>query len=270
MNVAGKNWRVKVHHFYHPFCTTGQVKSLISQSLTKLFNHYQFTETINEESKATTTKNLRNVEYTYDILTYINEKPPYYKVIYRVIWTIWLNEQEISKHLKRDSNGMLPFINGKYILKKHPDLGKVWALLVDENLRLTQNLVMDRRYPYDEIPLSTDVRLLHVTEPRLLVNRMISGTWAYARTLLNSSHSMLPYNFSRTIVPMVYLCRATLENWTVYCYDSIIHQHKLTDSNVDLYLRSCMSKATANYWEVVKEEERERLEKERAKHSSKK
>ena len=47
---------------------------------------------------------------------------------------------------------------------------------------------MDRKYPYDKIPLSTDVRLLWVAEPRLSVNRMISGTRAYARTLLNGSH----------------------------------------------------------------------------------
>ena len=53
---------------------------------------------------------------------------------------------------------------------------------------------------------------------------------------------------------MVYLCRATLDNWTVYCYDSIICQHNSTDPNADLYLRYCVGKATSNYWEMVKEE----------------
>ena len=176
----------------------------------QVFNHHQFTEIINEESKATTIESLGSIEYIYDILTYINEKASYYKVIYRVTWTVQLDEQEISKDLKRDSKGMLPLLNGKYILKKHPDLGKVQALLVDEKLRIPRSAVMDRRYPYDQIPLSTDVRLLQFTKPRLSVNRMISGTRAYARTLLNGSHSMLPYSFNRTTVPMVYLCRATL------------------------------------------------------------
>ena len=97
-----------------------------------------------------------------------------------------------------------------------------------------------------------DVRLLWVAEPRLSVNRMISGTRTYTRTLLNGSHSMLPYSFTRTMVPMVYLCRVTLDNWTVYCY--------------------CVGKATSNYWEMVREErerERERLEKERRNHDTK-
>ena len=125
LNVAGKNWRVEGHHFYHPFCISGQVKSVISQSLAKVFNHYQFTETINEEPKATTTENLGSVEYIYDILTYINGKSTYYKEIYRVTWTVQLDKQEISKDLKRDSSRMLPLINGKYILKKQPDSGKV-------------------------------------------------------------------------------------------------------------------------------------------------
>ena len=99
-----------------------------------------------------------------------------------------------------------------------------------------------------------DARILQVAEPRLLVNRIISGTRAYARTLLNGSLSMLPYSFTRTMVPMVYLCRATLDNWTVYCYDSIIHQHNSTDHNADLYLRYCAGKATPNYWEMIREE----------------
>ena len=98
----------------------------------------------------------------------------------------------------------------------------------------------ERKYPYDQIPLSMDARLLRVAEPRLSVNRMISGTRTYARTLLNGSHSMLPYSFTRTTVPMVYLCRVTLDNWTVYCYDSIICQHNSTDHNADLYLRYCV------------------------------
>ena len=84
---------------------------------------------------------------------------------------------------------------------------------------------------------------------------MISGTRAYARTLLNGSHSMLPYSFTRTTVPMVYLCRATLDNWTVYCYDSMICQQNSMDPNADLYLRYCVGKATSNYWEMCKEEE---------------
>ena len=88
-------------------------------------------------------------------------------------------------------------------------------------------------------------RLLRVAEPRLSVNRMISGTRTYARTLLNGSHSMLSYSFTRTTVPMVYLCRVTLDNWTVYCYDSIICQHNSTDHNADLYLRYCVGKATS-------------------------
>ena len=99
---------------------------------------------------------------------------------------------------------------------------------------------------------------------------MISGTRAYTRTLLNGSHSMLSYSFTRTTVPMVYLCRATLDNWTVYCYDSIIRQHNSTDPNADLYLRYCISKATSNYWEMIKEEEeQDRVEKERVNHDSK-
>ena len=264
-NVANRNWRVEGHHFYHPVRIGGQVKSLLSQSLDKVFNHYQFTETINEEPKASTTENLGSVEYIYDILTYTNNKPPYYKVIFQVIWTVKFDEQEISKDLTKDSKGLLPLINGKYILKKHPDLGKVWALLVDEKLSIPRNLVTERKYPYDQIPLSMDARLLWVAEPRLSVNRMISGTRTYTRTLLNGSHSMLPYSFTRTTVPMVYLCRATLDNWTIYCYDSIIHQHNSTDHNADLYLRYCIGKATSNYWEMVREErERDRLEKERA------
>ena len=133
-----------------------------------------------------------------------------------------------------------------------------------EKLSIPRNLVTERKYPYDQIPLSTDARLLRVAEPRLSVNRMISGTRTYARTLLNGSHSMLPYSFTRTMVPMVYLCRVTLDNWTVYCYDSIIRQHNSTDHNADLYLRYCVGKATSNYWEMVREErERDRLEKEK-------
>ena len=111
--------------------------------------------------------------------------------------------------------------------------------------------------------MSTDIRLVCVAESRLLANRMIAGTQAYARTLLNGSHSMLPYSFSRTTVPMVYLCRATLDNWTVYCYASINWQQNSTDPNADLLLRHCVSWATANYWEMVKEEdEKDKLEKE--------
>ena len=34
--------------------------------------------------------------------------------------------------------GLLPLINEKYILKKHPDSGKVRALLVDEELSYTK------------------------------------------------------------------------------------------------------------------------------------
>ena len=136
--------------------------------------------------------------------------------------------------------------------------------MVEEKLSIPRNLVTERKYPYDQIPLSTDVRLLWVAEPRLSVNRMISGMRTYARTLLNGSHSMLPYSFTRTTVPMVYLCRVTLDNWTVYCYDSIIHQHNSTDQDADLYLRYCVGKATSNYWEMVREErKRDRLEKER-------
>ena len=145
------------------------------------------------------------------------------------------------------------------------------ALLVDEKLSIPRNLVTERKYPYDQIPLSTDARLLQVAEPRLSVNRMISGTRTYARTLLNGSHSMLPYSFTRTTVPMVYLCRVTLDNWTVYCYDSIIRQHNSTDHNADLYLRYCVGKATSNYWEMVREErERDRLEKEKVNRDTKK
>ena len=48
----------------------------------------------------------------------------------------------------------------RYIVKKHPDSGKVRALLVDEKLGIPRNLVTDRKYPYDQIPLSTDARLL--------------------------------------------------------------------------------------------------------------
>ena len=98
---------------------------LLSQSLDKVFNHYQFTETINEEPKASTTENLGIVEYIYDILMYTNDKLPYYKVIFQVIWTVKFDEQEISKDLTKDSNGLLPLINRRYILKKHPDSGKV-------------------------------------------------------------------------------------------------------------------------------------------------
>ena len=90
-----------------------------------MFNHYQFTETINEEPKALTTENLGSVEYTYDILTYTNNKPPYYKVVFQVICRVKFDEQEISKDLTKDSKGLLPLINGKCILKKHPDSGKV-------------------------------------------------------------------------------------------------------------------------------------------------
>ena len=93
---------------------------------------------------------------------------------FQVIWTVKFDEQEISKDLTKDSKGLLPLINGKYILKKHPDLGKVWALLVDEKLSTPRNLVTERKYPYDQIPLSMDARLLQVAEPRLSVNRMIS------------------------------------------------------------------------------------------------
>ena len=125
LNVANRNWRVEGHHFYHPVRVGGQVKSLLSQSLDKVFNHYQFTETINEEPKELTTENLGSVEYIYDILTYTNNKPPYYKVVFQVIWKIKFDEQEISKDLTKDSKGLLPLINGKYILKKHPDSGKV-------------------------------------------------------------------------------------------------------------------------------------------------
>ena len=82
LNVANRNWSVKGHHFYHPICIGGQVKLLLSQSLDKVFNHYQFTETINEEPKASTTESLGSVEYIYDILMYTNDKPPYYKVIF--------------------------------------------------------------------------------------------------------------------------------------------------------------------------------------------
>ena len=82
LNVASRNWRVEGHHFYHPVCIGGQVKSLLSKSLDKVFNHYQFTETINEEPKALTTENLGSVEYIYDILTYTNNKPPYHKVVF--------------------------------------------------------------------------------------------------------------------------------------------------------------------------------------------
>ena len=203
-------------------------------------------------------------------MTYTNDKPPYYKVIFQVIWRVKFDEQEISKDLTKDTKGLLPLVNGKYILKKHPDSGKVRALLVDEKLSIPRNLVTDRKDPYDQIPLSTDVRLLRFAEPRLSVNRMISGTRAYARTLINGSHSMLPYSFTRTTVPMVYLCRATLDNWTVYFYDSIIHQNNSTDDNADLYLRYCVSKATSNYWEMVREErEKERLEKERTSYNTK-
>ena len=66
------------------------------------------------------------------------------------------------------------------------------------------------------------------------------------------------------------LDRVTLDNWTVYCYDSIIRQHNSTDHNADLYLRYCVGKATSNYWEMVREEtERDRLEKEKANHDTK-
>ena len=88
LNVAGKNWRVRGHHFYHPVHIGSQVKSLLSQILAKVFNYYQFTETIDKEPKATTTKNLGSVEYVYDISTYINDKPAYFKVIYQVAWTV--------------------------------------------------------------------------------------------------------------------------------------------------------------------------------------
>ena len=69
---------------------------------------------------------------------------------------------------------------------------------MDEKLSIPRNLVTERKHPYDQIPLSMDARLLWVAEPRLSVNRMISGTRTYARTLLNGSHSMLPYSFTRT------------------------------------------------------------------------
>ena len=131
---------------------------------------------------------------------------------------------------------------------------------MDEKLSIPRNLVKERKHPYDQIPLSTDARLLQVAEPRLSVNRMISGTRTYARTLLNGSH----------MVPMVYLCRVTLDNWTVYCYDYIIHQHNSTDQDADLYLRYCIGKATSDYWEMVREERgRDRLEKERTNHDTK-
>ena len=81
------------------------------------------------------------------ILTYTNNKPPYHKVIFQVIWTVKFDEQEISKDLTKDSKGLLPLINVKYILKKHPDLGKVWVLLVDENLSIPRNLVTERKCP---------------------------------------------------------------------------------------------------------------------------
>ena len=42
---------VEGHHFYHLVHIGGQVKSLLSQSLDKVLNHYQYTETINEEPK---------------------------------------------------------------------------------------------------------------------------------------------------------------------------------------------------------------------------
>ena len=120
LNVTDRNWRVEGHHFYHLVHIGGQVKSLLSQSLDKVFNHYQFTETINEEPKASTTQNLGSVEYIYDILMYINNKPPYYKMIFQVIWTVKFDEQEISKHLTKDSNGLLPLINGKIHCKETP------------------------------------------------------------------------------------------------------------------------------------------------------
>ena len=167
LNVANRNWRVEGHHFYRPVCVGGQVKTLLSQSLDRVFNHYQFTETINEEPKELTTENLGSVEYIYDILTYTNNKPPYYKVVFQVIWKVKFDEQEISKDLTKDSKGLLPLINGKYILKKHPDSGKVRALLVDEKLSIPGNLVTEGKYPYDQIPLSMDARLLWVAEPRL-------------------------------------------------------------------------------------------------------
>ena len=122
LNVASRNWRVEGHHFYCPVHIGGQVKLLLSQSLGKVFNHYQFTETINEEPKA---ENLGSVEYIYDILTYTNYKPAFHKVVFQVIWTVKFDEQEISKDLTKDSKGLLSLINGKYILKKYPDLGKV-------------------------------------------------------------------------------------------------------------------------------------------------
>ena len=78
-----------------------------------------------KNQRMVTTENLGSVEYIYDILTYTNNKPPYYKVVFQVIWRVKFDEQEISKDLTKDSKGLLPLINGKYILKKHPDLGKV-------------------------------------------------------------------------------------------------------------------------------------------------
>ena len=143
LNVANRNWRVKGHHLYCLVHISGQVKSLLSQSLDKVFNYYQFTETINEEPKASTTENLGSVEYIYDILTYTNNKPPYYKVIFQVIWTVKFDEQEISKDLTKNLDRLLPLINVRYILKKHPDSGKVQALLVDEKLSIPRNLVTE-------------------------------------------------------------------------------------------------------------------------------
>ena len=94
-------------HFYCPVCIGGQVKSLLSQSLDKVFNHYQFTETINEEPKALTTENLGSVEYIYDILMYTNNKPPYHKVVFQVIWTVKFDEQEISKRPHKGFQGFI-------------------------------------------------------------------------------------------------------------------------------------------------------------------